>query len=58
MATRQSQKVWCDENLQLTVSAKKLPPVTRVQAKTTARTRAEVRPKILEKKREKLHQGR
>ena len=30
-----------------TVSAKKLPPVTRLQAKTTARMRAEVRPKIL-----------
>ena len=37
-------------NLQLTVSAKKLPPVTRLQAKTTARMRAEVRPKILEQK--------
>ena len=31
----------------LTVSAKKLPPVTRLQAKTTARIRADVRPKIL-----------
>ena len=31
----------------LTVSAKKLPPVTRLQAKTTARMRADVRPKIL-----------
>ena len=29
------------------MSAKKLPPVTRLQAKTTARMRADVRPKIL-----------
>ena len=36
----------------VTVSAKKLPPVTRLQAKTMARMRAEVRPKILEPKRQ------
>ena len=39
--------IFDEVHMLLTVSAKKLPPVTRLQAKTTARMRADVRPKIL-----------